>query len=454
MKTKTLFIFRRDLRLAYNKALQEALRKTDEVVCAFITDPRQTTNNPYRSNHAIQFMTESLEDLEAQLRRRGSALSVIKGEAEHAIKALLDKHEFTHVAYNKDYTPFSKARDEAINKACEERNVKIIACDDALLCAPGSVRTQEGKPYAVFTPFWKAAQKHTVPKPDYELKGNLTKKTLNEHDPQILRDLLPERNKELYVHGGRKSGLKLLSGVARHADYETTKDYPALEGTTTLSAHNKFGTISIREAYHVIGESLGYYHDLIRQLYWRDFFTHTAHHHPHVFKGAYNQEYDRITWEEDETLFNKWCEGMTGFPIVDAGMRQLNKTGFMHNRVRMITASFLVKDLLMDWRQGEKYFATKLADYDPAINNGNWQWAASTGVDAQPYFRIFNPWRQQKKFDPDCAYIKKYVPELRELRAEAIHNLEHTTPEDIDYPSPVVEHAVMRDRAKELFSKK
>ena len=226
-----------------------------------------------------------------------------------------------------------------------------------------------------------------------------------------------------------------------------------MEGTTRLSAHHKFGTISIRESYWVVKRELGNSSQLITELYWRDFFTHVAFHFPHVFKGAFREEYNGLEWSKSKKNFDAWCEGKTGFPIVDAGMRQLKETGWTHNRVRMITASFLVKDLHIDWRWGEKFFAQHLVDYDPAVNNGNWQWVAGSGCDAAPYFRVFNPWTQQKKFDQDVKYIKKFIPELEKLTAKQIHDWEKRQVDGIAYPAPIIDHAEARKETLKRYGK-
>jgi deoxyribodipyrimidine photo-lyase len=243
-----------------------------------------------------------------------------------------------------------------------------------------------------------------------------------------------------------------VKGIGDYKNYDDERNLPALKGTTLLGPHNKFGTVSIREVYHLVVESLGVNHTLIRELYWRDFFTHIAWHFPHVFGHAFHRHYDAINWSKDMKLFNAWSEGRTGYPIVDAGMRELVATGFMHNRVRMIVASFLVKDLHLNWRWGEAFFARHLTDYDPAVNNGSWQWAASTGCDAQPYFRIFNPWLQQKRFDAECVYIRRWVPELKNLSDKAIHELGNPdTGRPEKYPHPIVEHALQKIQAEEMF---
>jgi deoxyribodipyrimidine photo-lyase len=319
------------------------------------------------------------------------------------------------------------------------------------LCDPETFGKQDGKPYTVYTPFFKKASQLPIPQPT-KSRGTLArpKKVSGEVAPQSF--LPSESAPERISVGGRKAAKKILAGIASYASYEEERNLPAVKGTTLLAPHNKFGTVSIREVYHSIEKSLGASHTLIRELYWRDFFTHIGWHFPHVFKGSFNRAYDAIEWNEDEELFKQWCEGKTGFPIVDAGMRELVATGFMHNRVRMIVASFLVKDLHISWRQGEAFFARHLTDYDPAVNNGSWQWAASTGCDAQPYFRIFNPWLQQKRFDPDCAYIKKWLPELRQLSAKYIHTMnEDDITRTVDYPRPIVEHSRQKIHAEDMF---
>ncbi len=396
MKT-ALHIFRRDLRIEDNTALNYALEEVDLVIPTFIFDPRQTKNNSYRSDNAYNFMLSALSDLNNKLKKKGGKLHFFQGIAEDVIEQILGQYEVDLVTFNKDYTPFSLKRDKKIESLCKSRNVEVAIFADALLQEPESVLKDNGEPYTVFSPFCKKAQKLFVRKPTTLRKSNFSDQKLK-----------GEVNPKLDLIGGRAKGLRLLNGVKKLTYYETLRDFPAQNYTTHLSAHNKFGTISIREVYHEILSHFPKNHTLLTELYWRDFFTHIAYHYPHVFKGAFRAKYDKILWKKGSKSFKAWCEGKTGFPIVDAGMRELNETGYMHNRVRMITASFLVKDLHIDWRMGEKYFAQKLIDYDPSVNNGNWQWAASTGCDAQPYFRVFNPYLQQEKFDPKLEYVNKW----------------------------------------------
>jgi len=263
--------------------------------------------------------------------------------------------------------------------------------------------------------------------------------------------ILKHTNEHAHVRGGTAQAKKIVRSIAHFKNYTTTRDIPALS-TTNLSAYLKFGCISIRQIYHAIEQTLGKHHPLIRQLYWRDFFTYLAYHSPFVFGHPYHKKYEKLPWSKNMSFFKAWCQGKTGFPIVDAGMRQLNTTGFMHNRVRMIVASFLVKDLHINWLWGEKYFAQQLIDYDPMINNGNWQWCASTGSDAQPYFRIFNPWIQQKKFDPQCIYIKRWIPELKDIEPKIIHNWFGSHNVEIkQYPRPLIDHKIESALAKKMY---
>lgn len=256
------------------------------------------------------------------------------------------------------------------------------------------------------------------------------------------RSVFPKQTVENELIGGRSEALKILKGLRSFGKYGKLKDFPAEEGSTHLSPYLKFTVCSPREVYAAVCHHLSPHHELIRSLYWRDFFTSIVFFFPHVFKSAFHFKFNALKWSYSKRAYQRWCEGSTGFPIVDAGMREMNKTGFMHNRVRMITASFLIKDLHIDWRWGEKYFAQTLIDYDPAVNNGNWQWVASTGSDTQPYFRIFNPWSQQKKFDLECTYIKKWIPELRDFSPKAIHEWyeEKYRAGYRKYPAPMTNH--------------
>jgi deoxyribodipyrimidine photo-lyase len=448
----SLFIFRRDLRVDDNTALNLAMDNSDKVIPCFIFDPRLADEKRKYFNHnAFQFLLECLEDLKQQLDSKNGKLFFFSGLPENVIMDITEKHGIDAVFFNKDYTPFSRNRDDVILKACETSGIDLVSCQDSLLHEPGTVLTNEGKTYSVFSQFFKKASKKEIPLPETTeggkfYSGNLTASQVG------LSDFSIDINPSLFTKGGRTHALSILQDISEFRNYDNERDYPSITGTTGLSAHNKLGTISIREFYHYVENELGRDHTLINELHWRDFFTHIAVAHPYVFKGSLRKKFDSLSWSDDKKLFDAWCKGKTGFPIVDAGMRELNTTGYMHNRVRMIVSSFLVKDLHIDWKWGERYFASRLVDYDPCVNNGNWQWAASTGADSQPYFRIFNPWLQQKKFDPDCLYIKKWLPELEGLSAKVIHSMDKEQQLiGLDYPLPVVDHSKERNVALSAF---
>jgi deoxyribodipyrimidine photo-lyase len=436
---KALFLFRRDLRLEDNIGLIFALQSAEQVIPAFIFTKEQIDQNPYRSDHCLQFMLESLEDLEKQLKEKGAKLYFFKDNPEEIVKECIFKLHIDALIVNKDYTPYSIQRDLKLEKVCKEHKIAFHSFDDALLHPPEETLKQDGKPYTVFTPYHHNALKINV------LKPVKTKETNYFHEEiAFAKDasIFPKLSIKNGLKGGRSEALKILKHLGSLIKYQKLRDFPAEDSVTHLSPYLKFNVCSSREVYAAISHQLDPHHPLIRSLYWRDFFTMIAFFFPHVFKGAFRPKYDQLKWSDDRKAFQRWCEGSTGFPIVDAGMREMNQTGFMHNRVRMITASFLVKDLHIDWRWGEKYFAETLIDYDPAVNNGNWQWVASTGCDAQPYFRIFNPWNQQKKFDPDCIYIKKWIPELCDLSAKTIHGWfdKKNQSQCTNYPSPLLDH--------------
>ncbi len=448
----SLHVFRRDLRLHDNTALIEALKLSDCVIPCFIFDKRQIENNDYKSDHCIQFMAHSLQELDDELKKKNSHLYCFYGIAEELIANLISKLEIKAIFMNRDYTPFSRKRDEKIAQICRDSNLHFHSYADTLLHEPEEIAKANHQPYTVFTHFLKKERPLSVPSPKNNPYENYYRNHIDLENKHILIKLLEKNNPLLFSKGGRSEALSLLKKIKNLDRYEEIRNIPSLPGTTRLSAHNKFGTLSIREFYTTVIKNFDRTHPLINELIWRDFFTHIAFHYPHVFGEAFHAKYKNIHWSNHSHHFHAWCEGQTGFPIVDAGMRELNATGYMHNRVRMITASFLTKDLHIDWRLGEKYFAQKLIDYDPAVNNGNWQWVASTGCDAQPYFRIFNPWLQQKKFDPDCLYIKQWIPELAMVPPKIIHHLNQLESRLFThYPDPIVNHATQSQKAKTMY---
>lgn len=396
-----VFIFRRDLRIEDNLALNTLLKSNNDnekIYPLFIFNPKQiySQNNRYFSNNSVQFMIESLESLEKQIH-----INYFEGDDLHILEELLTKYNITAIAFNKDYTPFAIKRDKRIINWSKKKNIEVIIEEDYTLLRMGTILNKDKEPYKVFTPFYKECLKHKI------LKPNRTHYNIDTINDIISFDKKRyyEHNKHIAVNGGREMALKRMH--INMKQYSQLRNYPSLDQTTKLSAYIKFGCVSIREVFYNYHEN----NDLQRELFWREFYANVLYHFPHVLGNSFKQKYDDIKWENNKKWFRQWCDGKTGYAIVDAGMRQLNETGWMHNRVRMITAMFLTKDLLIDWRWGEKYFATKLVDYDPASNNGGWQWCASTGTDAQPYFRIFNPELQLKRFDKDLEYVKKWNPE-------------------------------------------
>lgn len=429
---RALFIFRRDLRLEDNCGLNLALQKAEEVILSFIFTPEQIEKNPYRGDSCLQFMIESLEDLQQEIQKEGGKLYLFFGQPE----VIVDKLNVDGVFVNRDYTPYSIERDKKIEKVCKRKEIPFFSAEDLLLHPIDETLKSDGKPYTVFTPFYRNALKLEVKMPQKMSKGRFFSGKIDFADSEkIYEKILPLRRKQEL--GGRKSALKILKSIETFSNYGTVRDFPSVDGTTHLSPHLKFTTCSIREAYH----SLASNPELIRSIHWREFFTLIGYHFPEVFKGSFKPQFNNLQWIDDQKGFKIWSEGNTGFPIVDAGMRELNQTGFMHNRVRMIAASFLVKDLHINWQVGERYFANRLIDYDPAVNNGNWQWVAGTGCDAQPFFRIFNPWSQAKKFDPEAIYIKKWIPELSALSPDEIHSWHLAKKISQNYPKPILDHS-------------
>lgn len=447
---KSLFLFRRDLRLEDNTGLIFALKSSEVVIPAFIFTPEQIEKNPLKNDHCLKFMIDSLKDLEDQLRKKRAKLFIFKGKPEEILDKCINEIKIDALIVNRDYTPYSLQRDKKLEKVCKTGRIPFYSFDDVLLHPPEETLKKDGKPYTIFTPYFRNASKQKVAPPSQTKGTNYFRGSI-----PFAKDksVFPQKTVENGLVGGRSEALKILKKLGSFGNYEKLRDFPADECSTQLSPYLKFTVCSPREVYAAICRQLSPHHELIRSLYWRDFFTSIAFFFPHVFKGAFHPKFDKLKWSYNKQTYQRWCEGSTGFPIVDAGMREMNKTGFMHNRVRMITASFLIKDLHIDWRWGEKYFARTLIDYDPAVNNGNWQWVASTGCDAQPYFRIFNPWSQQKKFDPECAYVKKWIPELRDLPPKAIHTWyeEKYGAGCKKYPTPMTNHEKAAKEALQAY---
>ena len=397
-----IFLFRRDFRIVDNLALNKLIEECGNkgIYPMFIFNPKQiyAKNNQYFSNNCVQFMIESLDSLDQHI-----DVNYYEGDDIEVLTKLSKKYKINSIAYNKDYSPFAIKRDGIIEAWAKSKEIRIITAEDYTLYPMGTIQNNKNEPYQVFTPFYKKSLLIKVKAPEPPIVKHINVigikniKKFDKHKYYVVND-------DLAVRGGRENALERFKNIM--TDYAKVRDYPALDKTTKLSAYIKFGCVSIREVYFNYNKVK----ELQRELVWREFYANILYYFPYVLGNSFKQKYDNIEWTNNKEWFKKWCQGKTGYAMVDAGMSQLNKTGWMHNRLRMITAMFLTKDLLIDWRWGEKYFATKLVDYDPASNNGGWQWSASTGTDAQPYFRIFNPDLQLKRYDKDYEYIRTWIP--------------------------------------------
>lgn len=451
---RSIFIFRRDLRLQDNLGLLAALENSESVVPVFIFDPRQIDQkqNAYFSAPAFSFLLSSLAELNEALNTRGAQLSVFSGQPDEILEELIKKDSVDAVYMNKDYTPFSRTRDKEIMDLCEKHSVFFARHDDTALSPIEEIRTGTGKLYSVFTPFMKKAMEHEVVSPRKNNFSNYFAGTLKTKTVSLKDFTADTADMELILNGGREEGLRLLRDLADLTKYKDTRNLPAELGTSRLSAHHKFGTISIRETYEKAAEALGAHSQYIAELYWRDFYYYIAYHFPIVFKQSFLPWAKHMKWVNDKKQFAAWCEGKTGVPMVDAGMRELNHTGWMHNRSRMIVASYLTKNLLINWQWGERYFASKLIDYDPAQNNGGWQWSASTGADPRP-LRIFNPYTQATKYDPQALYIKKWIPELKDIDPKVLTDgkIQDLSKLASNYPAPIIDQKESFHRAMETY---
>lgn len=419
----SLVWLRRDLRLQDNAALYHALRHQKEVLPLFIFDTTILDKLEDKADRRVDFIHQTLSQLQQELTDLGSTLLVLHGNPLDIWKELQPKAVYT----NHDYEPYARERDEAVSKILESKNIVFQTFKDQVIFEKEEVLKDDGKPYTIFTPYsrkWKARLN------DFYLKSYPTEKYFKHFKKTEPAPLL-----SLQDIGFQKTNSPFPERLIKQRIidvYDTQRNFPAIEGTTRLSLHLRFGTVSIRKLAQVARKRNEVW---LNELIWRDFYHMILWHFPHVVNKAFKPAYDNIQWRNNEKEFTLWCEGKTGYPVVDAGMRELNTTGFMHNRVRMIVASFLTKHLLIDWRWGEAYFAAKLLDFDLAANNGGWQWAASSGCDAAPYFRVFNPALQTERFDPDFRYIKKWVPEFGTS----------------NYPKPMVDHAMARERVLKVY---
>jgi len=451
MPKTSLFLFRRDLRIVDNTGLLAASAASESVIPAFIFDPRQCDpdENSFFSQHAFTFLIHCLQELDASLRGRESHLFVFSGDPSDVVQTLVREGAASALYVNRDYTPFSKQRDRQLREICSEHGAEFHAMDDLLLTEPEEVQPRQGGAYHVYSRFRRHAQSHDISRPEETEPGPFYRGTLP-LDTVPLSKYDRYSAGELFLTGGRAEGETLLRGIGALDTYREDRHRPDARSYTGLSAHHKFGSVSIRESYWAVQDAYEGYHKLLSQLYWRDFYTHLLFHRPRQLYEPLQPLGRFIDWNNDRAAFDQWCRGQTGFPFVDAGMRQLNATGYMHNRARMTVASFLTKDLLIDWRWGAQYFARTLIDYDPAVNAGNWQWSASVGTDYK--LRIYNPYLQAKKHDPEANYIKRWVPELEAVEVSTLTNGEQVDLSNhADYPAPIVSRNAAYHRARSVF---
>ena len=415
----TLFWFRRDLRLEDNVGLFHALESKNQVIPLFIFDDAILENLP-KNDARVGFIYDSLSQINQQLLEIGSSLLIKKGKTEDVWKQLTQDFDVKEVFFNKDYEPYAIARDSAVCELLKANEIACFSYKDQVIFEEKEITKSDGLPYTVYTPYknkWLEKYNSFRPVQEYNCEELFSNFHKNSFDFPTLKQI-----------GFEESTIKVIPhNLKKVIHYHETRDFPALDATSYLSPHLRFGTVSIRKLVNWVANKNQVF---LSELIWREFFMQILFSFPKVVSNNFKSAYDGIQWRNDEEDFKRWCSGTTGYPMVDAGMRQLNETGYMHNRVRMVVASFLCKHLLINWQWGEAYFAEKLLDFELSSNVGNWQWAAGTGCDAAPYFRVFNPEIQLKKFDEKGIYIRKWIPEF-----------------DLGYGEPMVEHAFARDRA-------
>ena len=451
--------FRRDLRDYDHAALHAALEAHCPVHCAFVFDTEVLDALGSNADRRVTFIWESVRELKAALEARGGGLLALHGRGRDEIPRLAGSLGVSAVYANRDYEPQAIARDSEVAQRLREAGIDFRTRKDQVIFELDEVRTRSGDAFSVFTPYKKAwlaklEPRHSAP---FEIDRLASRLAVAPDGPMPALEALRFERAEVRLPAGMSGGARLWKSFRKRlGDYAKRRDFPALAATSQLSVHLRFGTVSVRELVHYVRTrtSAGA-HAWHSELIWRDFYFAILAARPDVVDHAFRRDYDALQWENDEAGFRAWCEGRTGYPLVDAAMRELNATGAMHNRLRMVTASFLVKDLGVDWRRGERYFANKLLDYDLAANNGGWQWAASTGCDAQPWFRIFNPVTQSRRFDLGGAYIRRWVQELARVPDPDVHApwgmgpLEQKAAGCVigrDYPAPVVRHQEARQR--------
>lgn len=469
LHAKTLVWFRRDLRMYDHAAFYHALHAGRAVYCAFVFDSEILQALSQRQDRRVEFIWHSVRELADALRERGGGLIVLHGRARDEIPALAARLGVQAVFANRDYEPQAVQRDAAVAAALALRGIAFHDCKDQVVFDGAEVLTQGGRPFSVFTPYKNAWLKKLDgdalrPYATQERFDRLAQSAETEMPSLSAMGFETTDLKRLGVRAGMAGAAQLLRDFAKRIDaYAETRDFPALDGPSRLSVHLRFGTVSIRQlvafAHANAGRGAASW---LSELIWRDFYFAILQHYPRVVHAAFRLEYAALEFENREDYFAAWCAGRTGYPLVDAAMHQINQTGYMHNRLRMVAASFLVKDLGIDWRWGEEYFARALLDFDLAANNGGWQWAASTGCDAQPYFRIFNPVTQSERFDAQGKFIRRFLPQLARVPDRFIHapwkmgTAEQERSGCVigrDYPAPIVDHALAREKTLARFAR-
>lgn len=464
----SLVWFRRDLRDYDHAALYHALKSSKQVYCAFIFDTEILDQLTDKADRRVEFIWESVRELKLALQQQGGDLIVRHGKASSEIPKLAEQLKVNAVFTNRDYEPSAAERDRKVACQLKDHAIEFHDFKDQVIFEKDEILTQAGKPFGVFTPYKNAVLKklndfYLASYPVSRYINNLAKRKAEEMQSLESLGFVRTNLSSLKLPTGMSGAQQLFEDfLERIQQYKSARDFPAIKGPSYLSVHLRFGTISIRQLARTAWQMGGSGAEgWLNELIWRDFYFQILYHHPRVADGrAFKADFDTLPFSNNEKLFHAWCDGKTGYPLVDAAMRQINQTGWMHNRLRMVAASFLVKDLLIDWRWGERYFAEKLIDFDLSANNGGWQWAASTGCDAQPWFRIFNPITQSEKFDTEGKFIRRYVPELAVCNNKEIHapwliaasrQQELGLSLGIDYPQPVVDHAAQRLLALVLY---
>ena len=473
------FLFHRDLRLIDNTTLiyqLKKLKKSEDIISIFIFPPEQIDpkKNDYFSNNSVQFMIDSLHELSDDIKKKNGKMYFFKGDTMDVLKAIHKKVNIESIGYNLDYTPYARKRDNDIRTWCNESEIACYEKEDYLLydLLEGATKKADDTPYLVYTPFLNHCLTNLKVRPidkfkKFKFKKSQELKNIKYYIKENTIDNFYEENPDINVHGGRIAGLAILKGLGKFTDYAEKRDTLTYR-TTQLSAYNHFSCVSIREVYFKILEKLGKKSNIIRELIWRDFFSNIIYFFPKVLAGqlarqkskCLDEKYEKIKWSYNKKIFEKWCQGQTGYVMVDAAQRELIATGYMHNRARLVVSGFLVKHLQIYWRWGEKWFANNLVDYSPMMNEHNWEFAVGSGASSSPYFRIMSPIIQLQKFDPNCDYVRKWLPELNSLSNEEILNWHKPEihekylkelKDKINYYAPIVDHDEQRKKILKLY---